>query len=94
MAFDLSKEDWLSEATELITTLSNAEYAAARMSTLDAFYTSPIITEAMYNTLERIGFNGGDILEPSMGIGNFFGTMPDSIRKESSLMGVELDDIS
>lgn len=94
MAFDLSKDDWLSEATELITTLSNAEYTAARMSTLDAFYTSPIITEAMYSTLERIGFNGGDILEPSMGIGNFFGTMPDSIRKESSLMGVELDDIS
>lgn len=92
-AFDESKTDWASEFQELSTALTPEEYADARASTLNAHYTSPMVIRAIYNAVEQLGFHTGNILEPSMGVGNFFGMLPDSMAG-SSLYGVELDSIS
>ena len=93
-AFDENNSAWSKEYSELINLLSEEEYEAARSTVNDAFYTSPVITQAIYEGLSNIGFEGGEILEPSMGVGNFFGTMPDSIRENSNLAGIEIDSIS
>ena len=92
-AFDESKSNWSAEYHQLKELLSPEEYRMARESTLNAHYTSPVIIRQMYETLEKMGFSKGNILEPSMGIGNFFGMMPDPM-KESRLYGVELDSIT
>ena len=92
-AFDESKENWKSEYAELKALLTPQEYASARASTLNAHFTQPVIIEAMYAALAKMGFEKGNVLEPAMGIGNFFGMMPDAMR-ESKLYGVELDSIS
>ena len=92
-AFDESKSNWSAEYHQLKELLSPEEYRMARESTLNAHYTSPVIIRQMYETLEKMGFSKGNVLEPSMGIGNFFGMMPDSM-KESRLYGVELDSIT
>ena len=92
-AFDESKSNWSAEYQQLKELLSPEEYRMARESTLNAHYTSPVIICQMYETLEKMGFSKGNVLEPSMGIGNFFGMMPDSM-KESRLYGVELDSIT
>ncbi len=93
-AFDENNSAWSKEYSELINLLSEEEYEAARSTVNDAFYTSPVITQAIYEGLSNIGFKGGEILEPSMGVGNFFGTMPDKIRENSNLAGIEIDSIS
>ena len=93
-AFDENNSAWSKEYSELINLLSEEEYEAARSTVNDAFYTSPAITQAIYEGLSNIGFEGGEILEPSMGVGNFFGTMPDRIRENSNLAGIEIDSIS
>ena len=92
-AFDESKTNWTAEYQELKNLLSLEEYRMARESTLNAHYTSPAIIRSMYDSIEKMGFTQGNILEPSMGIGNFFGMVPDSM-KESRLYGVELDGIT
>lgn len=92
-AFDTNKTSWSKEYDQLKELLTPEEYAAARASTLNAHYTSPVIINAMYQALENMGFAGGKILEPSCGVGNFFGMLPESLR-ESKLYGVELDSIS
>lgn len=92
-AFDEKKEAWADEFIELYETLSPEEYAAARGSTLNAHYTSPTVIRAMYEGLANMGFEGGNILEPSMGVGNFFGLLPEEMQK-SRLYGVELDSIT
>ena len=92
-AFDETKENWASEFQELYTALSPEEYNAARASTLNAHYTSPTVIKAIYEAVGNMGFETGNILEPSMGVGNFFGLLPESMR-ESKLYGVELDDIT
>lgn len=91
--FDEKKDAWAGEYHELKNALTEDEYIAARESTLTAHYTSPVIIQGIYSALEQIGFKGGNILEPSMGIGNFFGMLPDSM-KNSRLYGVELDSVS
>ena len=91
--FDEKKTEWNAEYQELKALLSKDEYEAARASTLNAHYTSPTIIKGIYNALEKIGFKKGSILEPALGVGNFFGMLPDSM-KESRLYGVELDSIS
>lgn len=78
-AFDESKANWADEYKELIVTLSPDEYAAARESTLTAFYTPPVVIRAMYEALGNMGFSEGNILEPSCGTGNFIGMVPDSM---------------
>ena len=92
-AFDESKGNWSTEYLELKTVLTPDEYAAARASTLNAYYTSPTVIRAIYEVVEQLGFRKGNILEPAMGVGNFFGLLPDSLQ-ESRLYGVELDSIS
>ena len=92
-AFDRNKASWSEEYNELKTLLTNDEYEAARASTLSASYTSPTVIKAIYKAIEKIGFSKGNILEPSMGIGNFFGLLPQSMN-ESKLYGVELDSIA
>lgn len=92
-AFDESKENWADEFTELYTALSPDEYKAAKASVLNAHYTSPTVIRAMYEAIEKMGFTKGNILEPSMGIGNFFGMLPESMS-QSNLYGVELDSIT
>ena len=92
-AFDPNKENWSTEYTQLKGLLTEEEYAAARASTLNAHYTSPIVIRAIYDAVERMGFQSGNILEPSMGVGNFFGMLPDSMA-DSRLYGVELDFIT
>lgn len=92
-AFDGSKVNWVEEYQELKSLLSDAEYASARESTLNAHYTSPIIIRSIYEALENMGFEKGNVLEPAMGIGNFFGMLPEKMR-ESRLYGVELDGIT
>ena len=92
-AFDPNKENWSAEYTQLKELLTEEEYAAARASTLNAHYTSPVVIRAIYNAVEKMGFQSGNILEPSMGIGNFFGMLPDSMAS-SRLYGVELDSIT
>lgn len=91
-AFDSTKEKWASEYDELKALLSDKEYIAARQSTLTAFYTAPEVITAMYKALDNMGFSSGKILEPSCGIGNFFGCVPENYNV--SMYGVELDSIS
>ena len=93
MAFNASSKDWKAEYEELKNLLSPEEYTAARSSTLNAHYTSPTVIHAMYDALDKLGFSSGNILEPSCGIGNFFGCLPQSMQ-ESKLYGVELDSIT
>ena len=92
-AFDESKDNWKDEFAELYATLSPEEYAAARASTLNAHYTSPTVIKAIYEAVGSMGFRTGNILEPSMGVGNFFGMLPESMES-SRLYGVELDSIT
>ena len=92
-AFDETKGAWAKEYAELKTLLSEEEYISARESTLNAHYTSPVIIQGIYRTLQRMGFTKGNLLEPSMGIGNFFGMLPETMR-ESHLYGVELDSLT
>ena len=92
-AFDPGKDSWAKEYAELKNLLSEDEYAAARSSTLNAHYTSPTVIRGIYDAVERMGFRSGNILEPSMGVGNFFGMLPDSMA-DSRLYGVELDSIT
>ena len=92
-AFDTDKAGWHAEYDELKGVLSPEEYAAARASTLNAHYTSPTVIRAIYDAVENMGFQTGNILEPSMGVGNFFGMLPESM-KSSRLYGVELDSIT
>ena len=92
-AFDPSNASWDSEFTELAGLLTDEEYELARASTLNAHYTSPTVIKAMYQALEQMGFRTGNILEPSCGVGNFFGLLPDSMQN-SMLYGVELDSIT
>ena len=91
--FDPGKDNWAKEYAELKGLLSEDEYAAARSSTLNAHYTSPTVIRSIYDAVERMGFRSGNILEPSMGVGNFFGMLPDSMAG-SRLYGVELDSIT
>ena len=92
-AFDPDKDSWAKEYKELKGLLSEDEYAAARASTLNAHYTSPTVIRTIYDTVEQMGFTSGNILEPSMGVGNFFGMLPESMQG-SRLYGVELDSIT
>jgi len=92
-AFDPSKDSWAKEYAELKGLLSEEEYAAARSSTLNAHYTSPVVIRSIYEAVEKMGFQSGNILEPSMGIGNFFGMLPSGMA-DSRLYGVELDSIT
>ena len=91
--FDPSKDSWAKEYAELKGLLSEDEYAAARSSTLNAHYTSPVVIRSIYDAVEKMGFRSGNILEPSMGVGNFFGMLPDTMQ-DSRLYGVELDSIT
>ena len=91
--FDPNKENWSAEYTQLKGLLTEEEYAAARASTLNAHYTSPVVIRAIYDAVEKMGFQSGNILEPSLGIGNFFGMLPSDMA-DSRLYGVELDSIT
>lgn len=93
-AFDDKNDNWSKEYTALKNLLTADEYSSARASTLDSFYTSNEIIDSVYKALDNIGFKGGDILEPAMGIGNFFGRLPESMRNSSTLYGVEKDSLS
>ena len=92
-AFEESNSSWADEYLELKNTLSPEEYRAARASTLNAFYTSPIVIRSMYEALENMGLKQGNILEPSCGVGNFMGLIPESMSK-TNMYGVELDPVS
>ena len=92
-AFDETKSAWVKEYAELKDLMSEEEYLSARESTLNAHYTSPVIIRGIYRTLQRMGFTKGNLLEPSMGVGNFFGMLSETMR-ESHLYGVELDDLT
>lgn len=92
-AFDETKENWSDEFTELYTALSPEEYKAAKASVLNAHFTSPTVIRAMYEAIENMGFVKGNILEPSMGVGNFFGMLPQSMQ-QSNLYGIELDSLT
>jgi len=92
-AFDETKDNWKNEFAELYATLSPEEYAAARSSTLNAHFTSPTVIKAIYEAVGNMGFETGNILEPSMGVGNFFGCLPEAMQN-SKLYGVELDSIT
>ena len=92
-AFDPEKPAWALEYAQLKELLTPEEYAAARSSTLNAHYTSPTVIQAIYEAVDRMGFETGNILEPSMGVGNFFGMLPEEMRN-SRLYGVELDPVS
>ena len=92
-AFDESKSNWANEFQELYAALTPEEYAAARASTLNAHYTSPTVIKAIYEAVENMGFKTGNILEPSMGVGNFFGLLPENMQS-SKLYGVELDSLT
>ena len=92
-AFDPGKDSWAKEYAELKGLLSEDEYAAARSSTLNAHYTSPVVIRSIYDAVEKMGFQSGNVLEPSMGVGNFFGMLPDTMQG-SRLYGVELDSIT
>lgn len=93
-AFDPNNKAWAKEYQRLKELLTDEEYAAAKGSTLNAHYTTPTVIGAIYKGLQNLGFEGGNILEPAMGVGNFFGAMPEEIRKNSHLSGVELDSIT
>ena len=92
-AFEESNSSWANEYLELKNTLSPEEYSAARASTLNAFYTSPTVIRSMYEALENMGLKQGNILEPSCGVGNFMGLIPESMSK-ANMYGVELDPVS
>ena len=92
-AFDETKSNWANEFQELYTALSPEEYEQARASTLTSHYTSPVIIKSMYKALENMGFSQGNILEPSCGIGNFMGLVPESM-KDSKIYGIEIDSIT
>ena len=92
--FDKDNKQWSKEYAELKELLTDAEYKAARASVRNAFYTSPLIVNSMYAALQRMGFDAGRVLEPSVGVGNFFGLMPADMRKKSQLHGVELDPLT
>jgi len=92
-AFDPDKAAWSAEYQELKSLLTDSEYKSARASTLNAHYTSPLVIKAIYETIEKMGFEKGNILEPSCGVGNFFGLLPESMAA-SRLYGVELDSIT
>jgi len=92
--FDTTKSDWSNEYTELKSILSVLEYSNAKASTLNAHYTNPTVINAMYSALSNFGFNGGKILEPAVGTGNFFSSIPKELRNNSSLTGVEIDSIT
>lgn len=92
--FDKENKQWSKEYNELKDLLTDAEYKAARASVRNAFYTSPMIVNIMYIALQRMGFDAGRVLEPSVGTGNFFGLMPAAMRKKSQLHGVELDPLT
>lgn len=93
-AFDSTKEKWSREYAELKDLLTDKEYTAARESTLTAFYTEPYIIKSIYTALENMGFTGGEILDPAMGTGNFFGNLPAEMAENSRLYGVELDSLT
>lgn len=93
-AFDQANEQWSKEYKQLRELLTDDEYKAAAESTLNAHYSSPEIIGAMYKALNNFGFNGGNVLEPAMGVGNFFGCMPESMNNDSRLYGVELDSLT
>lgn len=93
-AFDPNNASWAKEYRQLKELLTDEEYAAAKGSTLNAHYTTPTVISAIYKGLQNLGFEGGNILEPAMGVGNFFGAMPEELRKNSNLSGVELDSIT
>ena len=93
-AFDSSKENWSREYAELKDLLTDKEYSAARESTLTAFYTEPYIIKSIYTALGNMGFTGGEILDPAMGTGNFFGNLPAEMAENSRLYGVELDSLT
>ena len=93
-AFDENNSSWANEHKELAETLTEDEYTAAKSTVLNAHYTSPTVINGIYKGLAALGFSGGNVLEPAMGVGNFFGVMPEEIRKESRLHGVELDSIT
>ena len=93
-AFDSTKENWSREYAELKDLLTDKEYSAARESTLTAFYTEPYIIKSIYTALENMGFIGGEILDPAMGTGNFFGNLPVEMAENSRLYGVELDSLT
>lgn len=93
-AFDSSKEKWAEEYAQLKELLTEEEYASAKASVLDSFYTPPYIIESIYSALKNMGFDGGNILEPALGVGNFFGKMPEAMYKESRIYGTEIDSIS
>ena len=92
-AFDSSKPNWANEYSELKSVLTAEEYESARASTLNAHYTSPTVIKAIYEAVENMGFKTGNILEPSMGVGNFFGLLPENMQS-SKLYGVELDSLT
>ena len=94
LAFEENNSSWSDEYKRLKDLLTPEEYEAARSSVLTSFYTPPVVIDTMYKALENFGFKGGKIIDPSMGTGNFYGKMPDSIRDKSRLTGVELDSIS
>lgn len=93
-AFDSTKENWSREYAELKDLLTDKEYSAARESTLTAFYTEPYIIKSIYTALGNMGFTGGEILDPAMGTGNFFGNLPAEMAENSRLYGVELDSLT
>ena len=93
-AFDQNNEKWSAEYQELAELLTPEEYRQARASVNDAFYTSPTIIDSIYEALGNFGFDGGNVLEPAMGVGNFFGRMPEDMQRNSQLYGVEIDSIS
>lgn len=93
-AFDKNNSSWEKEYAQLKDLLTESEYSSARASVLDAFFTSPTIVDGIYEALANFGFEGGNVLEPAMGIGNFFGCMPEEMRADSRLYGMEIDSIS
>lgn len=93
-AFDSSKEKWTEEYNRLKELLTEEEYKSAKASVLNSFYTPPYIIESIYSALKNMGFDGGNILEPALGTGNFLGKMPESTYKESRIYGTEIDSIS
>lgn len=93
-AFDKNDEKWVTEYKELSELLTPQEYAQARSTVNDAFYTSPTVIDGIYEALGNFGFEGGNVLEPAMGIGNFFGRMPEAVQANSQLYGVEIDSLS
>lgn len=93
-AFDKDNVSWSAEYTRLKELLSPEEYRQANASVLDAFYTSPTVIDSIYSALDKFRFEGGNVLEPAMGVGNFFGRMPEEIQKNSQLYGMEIDSIS